>query len=69
MIHSWVEKGLLYLVRTDPAVHPQHAVFAGQNVVWVPNGPEGEVQPLLDLEKMHLNQGRAWPPSDPPISL
>jgi len=69
MIHSWVEKGLLYLVRTDPRAHPQHAIFAGQNVIWVGNGPEGEVQPLLDLEKMHLNQGRAWPPGDPPISL
>jgi len=74
MIHAWVDKGLLFVVRTDsdsdhPTGREEHAVFNQDSVFWLKNGPNGEVQPLLDLEKEQILMGRAWPPAEPPISL
>lgn len=74
MIHAWVEKGLLFVVRTDadsvnPEGRAEHAVFSQDSVFWLRNGPNGECQPLLDIEREQINSGRAWPPTDPPVSL
>ena len=72
MIFAWVDKGLLYMTRYtpgDPTETAAHAVFVGDHMVWVHNGSEGEVEPLLDLEKSQINMGRQWPPGDPPVTL
>lgn len=70
MIHAWVDNGLLYVVRvTEGVPGPQHALFLQDSVIWFNNGPQGEVQPLLDLEKSQINSGRPWPPTDPPVSM
>lgn len=72
MIHAWVERGLLYVVRYTPgeaAETAEHAVLSGDHVVFIANGAEGEVEPLLDLEKAQINMGREWPPRDAPIAL
>jgi len=72
MIHAWVEEGLLYMVRYEPgalAEKAAHAVFTGDNVVWIQNGAEGEVEPMLDLEKHQINMGRVWPPTDASVTL
>lgn len=70
MIHAWVEKGLLFVVReAEGTPGPQHAVFLQDSVIWFNNGPQGEVRPLLDLEQSQINHGLPWPPTDLPISM
>ncbi len=74
VIHAWVENGLLYVVRTDadqpaPEGRAEHAVFHSNSVFWIRNGPNGEVQPMLDIEREQINSGRAWPPPEKPVTL
>lgn len=72
MIFAWVDKGLMYMVRYEPGDPPdkaEHAMFVGEHVVWMTNGPKGEVPPFIDLEKAQLNMGRPWPPVESPVSM
>lgn len=72
MIYAWVDKGLLYMTRYTPgmpAETAEHAVLVNDHVVFIANGAQGEVEPLLDLERAQINMGRPWPPADPPVSL
>jgi len=68
-LHAWIDNGLMFIVRASDEKQ-EHAVFTeGGHVVWLPNGRNGEVQALIDIEKFQINSGRAWPPAEPPIAL